>query len=152
MDNEEPVIRRSQRRENRITTVQFLYQWEANKPDILADDLCQFFEHRDQERAYYAFGEALALGTIQNIEAIDQAITKHASNWTFDRIAKVDLAILRLAIYELLFRADIPPIVSINEAIDLSKVFSTPDSKRFINGILDKMKNQIKRPLRKAAD
>ena len=152
MEDDEPVTRRSQRRENRMTTVQFLYQWESNKPEILADDICQFFENQEEDRAYYAFAEELALGTIQHIEAIDQAITEHANNWTFDRIAKVDLAILRLAIYELLFRADIPPIVSINEAIDLSKVFYNPDSKRFINGILDKMKNQIKRPLRKAAD
>ena len=152
MEDDEPVTRRSQRRENRMTTVQFLYQWESNKPEILADDICQFFENQEEDRAYYAFAEELALGTIENVETIDEAITEHASNWTFDRIAKVDLAILRLAIYELLFRADIPPIVSINEAIDLSKVFSNPDSKRFINGILDKMKNQIKRPLRKAAD
>ena len=86
------------------------------------------------------------------MEAIDVQIQAHASNWKFERIAKVDLAILRLAIHELLHRTDIPPIVSINEAIDLSKAFSNPDSKRFINGILDKMKDQINRPLRKAAD
>ena len=135
-----------------MTTVQFLYQWESNKPEILADDICQFFENQEEDRAYYAFAEELALGTIENVETIDEAITEHASNWTFDRIAKVDLAILRLAIYELLFRSDIPPIVSINEAIDLSKVFSNADSKRFINGILDKIKNKINRPLRKAAD
>ncbi len=152
MEDDEPVTRRSQRRENRMTTVQFLYQWESNKPEILADDICQFFENQEEDRAYYAFAEELALGTIENVETIDEAITEHASNWTFDRIAKVDLAILRLAIYELLFRSDIPPIVSINEAIDLSKVFSNADSKRFINGILDKIKNKINRPLRKAAD
>ena len=152
MEDDAPVTRRSQRRENRMTTVQFLYQWESNKPEILADDICQFFENQEEDRAYYAFAEELALGTIENVETIDEAITEHASNWTFDRIAKVDLAILRLAIYELLFRSDIPPIVSINEAIDLSKVFSNADSKRFINGILDKMKNKINRPLRKAAD
>ena len=115
-------------------------------------DVCQFFENQEEDRAYYAFAEALALGAIDNVEAIDQHIIEHANNWTFDRIAKVDLAILRLAIYELLYRTDIPPIVSINEAIDLSKVFSNPDSKRFINGILDKMKGKITRPLRKAAD
>ena len=152
MEDNEPVTRRSQRRENRISTVQFLYQWESNKPEVLADDICQFFENQEEDRAYYAFAEELALGAIENIEAIDAEITEHASNWTFDRIAKVDLAILRLAIYELLFRTDIPPIVSINEAIDLSKIFSNPDSKRFINGILDKMKDKITRPLRKAAD
>ncbi|CAA6691488.1 MULTISPECIES: transcription antitermination factor NusB [unclassified Lentimonas] len=151
-DNEPPVTRRSQRRENRMSTVQFLYQWESNKPEVLADDICQFFENQEEDRAYYAFAEALSLGTIENVEAIDKHIAEHANNWTFDRIAKVDLAILRLAIYELLYRTDIPPIVSINEAIDLTKVFSNPDSKRFINGILDKMKGKITRPLRKAAD
>lgn len=152
MEDNEPVTRRSQRRENRMCTVQFLYQWESNKPKVLADDVCQFFENQEEDRAYYAFAEELALGTIENVEVIDGHINEHANNWTFDRIAKVDLAILRLAIYELLYRTDIPPIVSINEAIDLSKVFSNPDSKRFINGILDKMKDKITRPLRKAAD
>ena len=152
MEDNEPVTRRSQRRENRMSTVQFLYQWESNKPEVLADDVCQFFENQEEDRAYYAFAEELALGTIENIEVIDGHINEHANNWTFERIAKVDLAILRLAIYELLYRTDIPPIVSINEAIDLSKIFSNPDSKRFINGILDKMKDKITRPLRKEAD
>ena len=135
-----------------MCAVQFLYQWEANKPDILADDMRQFFEHQEEERSYYAFAEELANGAIKSITVIDKEIDERANNWTFERIAKVDLAILRLAIYELLFRTDIPPIVSINEAIDLSKVFSNPDSKRFINGILDQMKDKIDRPLRKAAD
>jgi len=152
MEDNEPVTRHSQRRENRMCTVQFLYQWESNKPEVLADDICQFFESQKDDRVYYSFAEELALGTIENVEIIDDHINEHANNWTFDRIAKVDLAILRLAIYELLYRTDIPPIVSINEAIDLSKVFSNPDSKRFINGILDKMKGKITRPLRKAAD
>ncbi len=151
MEDHTPVSRRSQRRENRMCTIQFLYQWESNKPTVLADDICRFFEHQAQQRSYYAFGEALALGTIEHIDAVDREIAAHASNWSFDRIAKVDLAILRLAIFELLYRPDIPPIVSINEAIDLSKIFSTPDSKRFINGVLDKMKGKIKRPLRQAA-
>jgi N utilization substance protein B len=64
----------------------------------------------------------------------------------------MDLSILRLAIFELQKRLDIPPIVSINEAIELSKEFSGPDSKRFINGILDKMKSTIQRPLRDATE
>ena len=135
-----------------MCAVQFLYQWEMNRPEVLAEGLYQFFNSQEKERAYYAFAEELVLGTIENIEPIDREITSHASNWTFERIAKVDLSILRLAIFELLYRMDIPPIVSINEAIDLSKIFSTPDSKRFINGILDKMKNKITRPLRKAVD
>jgi N utilization substance protein B len=152
MEDDEPVIRQSQRRENRMCAIQFLYQWESNKPEILSDDVYQFFENQEEDRAYYAFAEELVQGTIKNMPEIDKEIDERANNWKFERIAKVDLAILRLAIYELLFRTDIPPIVSINEAIDLSKVFSNPDSKRFINGILDQMKNKITRPLRKAVD
>ena len=146
------MTRYPQRRENRMSAVQFLYQWELNQPKVLADDLWHFFENQEEDRSYYAFAEELINGTLENIETIDREIASHASNWTFERIAKVDLAILRLAIFELLHRTDIPPIVSINEAIDLSKVFSNSDSKRFINGILDKMKNKINRPLRKAVD
>ena len=152
MEDDKPVKRSPQRRENRMSAVQFLYQWEVNRSDELADDLYRFFENQEEARPYYSFAEELIHGTIENIETIDQEITSHASNWTFERIAKVDLAILRLAIFELLHRTDIPPIVSINEAIDLSKIFSNPDSKRFINGILDKMKNKIARPLRSAVE
>jgi N utilization substance protein B len=151
-DEATPVKRSSQRRENRMCAVQFLYQWEINKPEQLADTIRVFFEDQEQPREYYAFAEELINGTIEHIDEIDKEITERASNWTFARIAKVDLSILRLAIYELLYRTDIPPIVSINEAIDLGKIFSNPDSKRFINGILDQMKNRINRPLRKAVD
>ncbi len=150
MEDEKPVTRNSQRRENRMSAIQFLYQWEMNRPESLADEMYLFFGNQENDRSYYAFAEELINGTIGKIEIIDEEIASHASNWTFERIAKVDLSILRLAIFELLYRTDIPPIVSINEAIDLSKTFSNADSKRFINGILDKMKNKIDRPLRKA--
>jgi N utilization substance protein B len=86
---------------------------------------------------------------IDNCDEIDGRIRGLAQNWDFDRIAKIDLAILRLAIFEMIHRKDIPPVVSINEAIDLSKLFSNADAKRFINGILDKLKDQVGRDARK---
>lgn len=135
-----------------MCAVQFLYQWELNKPEQLNDAVCTFFEAQEQPRAYYAFAEELIHGAVEHIEAVDKEIKTYAQNWTFERIAKVDLSVLRLAIYELLHRKDIPPIVSINEAIELGKIYSTPDSKRFINGILDQMKNKIDRPLRTAEE
>ena len=135
-----------------MAAVQFLYQWEANKPDEFLDSVSTFFLNQEENRDYYSFGESLVLGAIENISEIDEAISKQAKNWKFDQIAKVDLAVLRLALYELLFRDDIPPIVSINEAIDLGKTFSNLESKRFINGILDEVKKSIQRPLRKAND
>ncbi|MFO8027226.1 MAG: transcription antitermination factor NusB [Opitutales bacterium] len=149
---EKPVKRSSQRRENRKCAIQFLYQWELNKPEQVNDALRVFLETQDQPRDYYAFTEELVHGTLQHIEEVDAEILALAANWKFERIAKVDLSILRLAIHELLYRRDIPPVVSINEAIELGKVFSNLDSKRFINGILDQMKNKIDRPLREAAE
>ena len=146
------VKRPPQRRENRMCAVQFLYQWELNKPEQLNDAVRIFIESQDQPRDYYTFAEEIIYGTLEYLKAVDSEIKEHAANWTFDRIAKVDLSVLRLAIFELLQRRDIPPIVSINEAIELGKIYSTPDSKRFINGILDQMKNKINRPHRSAAD
>lgn len=151
-DHPKPVKRSSQRRENRKCAIQFLYQWELNKPEQLNDALRVFIEDQEQSREYYAFAEELIHGAIEHMETIDAEILAHAANWKFERIAKVDLSILRLAIHELLHRKDIPPIVSINEAIELGEIFSNPDSKRFINGILDQMKNKINRPLREAAE
>jgi N utilization substance protein B len=141
----------SARRDNRVAAMQFLFQWSINKTDDLAGALFLFFKEMEHPRDYYAFAEELIHGAIENMEEVDEVIRKYLRNWDFDRIAKIDLAILRLAIYEMLKRRDIPPIVSINEAIDLSKDFSIPDAKRFINGILDQFKLTLDRPLRTAA-
>ena len=103
-------------------------------------------------RTWFGFGEELAVGTIACIDEIDPIIRERAKNWDFDRIAKVDLTILRLALYELLHRPDIPPVVTINEAIELAKQFSGPDSRRFVNGILDQVSLTLDRPLREAAE
>jgi N utilization substance protein B len=141
----------SMRRDNRVAAMQFLFQWSINRTDDLPGALYLFFKEMEQPRDYYTFGEELIHGTIENIGEVDEVIRKYLRNWDFDRIAKIDLAILRLAIYEMLKRRDIPPIVSINEAIDLSKEYSIPDAKRFINGILDQFKLTLDRPLRTAA-
>ena len=143
----------SQRRENRQAAMQFLYQWSLNKPVLsLDEDLRLFYSEKEKPRDYFAFADQLIHGTIQNIGEIDEVIKRYAKNWDFERVARIDLAILRLAIYEMLHRKDIPPIVSINEAIDLSKEFSIPDAKRFINGILDQFKLTLERPLRSAQE
>ena len=139
-----------QRREGRVAALQFLYAWSLNQPKNLAEDLRVFFENCEQPREHYSFGEELIQGTIEHAPEIDAQIKTLAHNWDFDRIAKIDLAILRLAMFEMMFRKDIPPVVSINEAIDLSKEFSNADAKRFINGILDRLKGQLGRDARRA--
>ncbi|HTL67061.1 MAG TPA: transcription antitermination factor NusB [Lacunisphaera sp.] len=139
----------NQRRECRAAAFQYLYAWSVNRPANLAEDLRLFFEHLEQPRDYYAFAEELIHGTIEHMEELDGHIRTLAHNWEFERIARIDLAILRLAMFEMLHRKDIPPVVSINEAIDLSKQFSSADAKRFINGVLDRMKDRLGRDARK---
>ncbi len=143
----------AQRRDGRVAALQFLFAWSLNRPARLADDLEVFFANLQavdgKPREHYAFGEELIHGVIEHCDEIDGRIRGLAQNWDFERIAKIDLAILRLAIFEMIYRKDIPPVVSINEAIDLSKLFSNADAKRFINGILDKLKDQIGRDARK---
>ena len=140
----------TQRRDGRAAALQYLYAWSMNEPKNLAEDLGVFFENFDQPRSHYGYAEEIIQGVLLNQTEIDAHIRTLAHNWEFDRIAKIDLAILRLAIFEMKYRKDIPPVVSINEAIDLSKQFSNLDAKRFINGILDRLKDQLGRDARKA--
>jgi N utilization substance protein B len=142
----------AQRHDGRVAALQYLYAWSINPPANLVDDLRVFFDGLDQSRDHYAFGEELIHGVIKNQPGIDSQIKVMAQNWEFERIAKIDLAILRIAMFEMLHRKDIPPVVSINEAIDISKEFSNADSKRFINGILDRLKDQLGRDARKATE
>ncbi|GAB1488087.1 transcription antitermination factor NusB [Opitutaceae bacterium] len=139
----------AQRRDGRVAAMQYLYAWSLNVPSNLAEDLRIFFENQEHPREHYSFGEELIHGTLQHLAEIDARIRTLAHNWEFDRIARIDLAILRVAIFEMMFRTDIPPVVSINEAIDLSKQFSNADAKRFINGILDRLKDSLGRDARK---
>lgn len=140
----------AQRRDGRTAALQYLFSWSLNHPKNLAEDLRTFFENQENPREHYSFGEELIQGAIENIVDIDARIKALAHNWEFERIAKIDLAILRMAMFEMIYRKDIPPVVSINEAIDLSKEFSNADAKRFINGILDRLKDQLGRDARKA--
>jgi N utilization substance protein B len=146
----EKQIKKSQRRDNRFHALQFIYSWEINRPEILAHAMMEFFDNLEKPRVYFQFGEELVQGIVEKVEELDAEIERRAENYKMSRIGRVDLSILRLATYEMQFRNDIPPIVTINEAIDLTKLFSSHDSKRFINGILDAMSADIKRPLREA--
>ena len=140
----------AQRRDGRVAALQYLFAWSLNQPASLPEDLKVFFANTEQPREHYAFGEELIHGVIEHQAEIDARIKALAQNWEFERIAKIDLAILRIAMFEMIHRKDIPPVVSINEAIDLSKQFSNADAKRFINGILDRDKDQLGRDARKA--
>jgi N utilization substance protein B len=139
----------AERREGRVAAMQYLYAWSLNTPTDPVENLRLFFKSREEIAPHPVFAEELIQGITAHLPEIDAVIRELAQNWEFERIAKIDLAILRVAIFEMMYRRDIPPIVSINEAIDLSKQFSNADAKRFINGILDRLKDRLGRDSRK---
>ena len=89
------------------------------------------------------FTKEIFTGVLENLSQIDDYIKKYTKNWKFERIALVEKNIMRIAIYEMLKRPDIPNIVSINEAVDIAKKYSNQDSGKFVNGILDKINKEI---------
>lgn len=127
------------RRKARVLAFQTLYSWDMSNEPI--DELVSFSWKKEEISSDISdFARLLVLGAVENIEKIDEAIKKNIRNWDFDRLAKVDLAILRLAVYEILFRDDVPHGVSINEAIEIGKSFGSDESYKFINGVLDNIR------------
>jgi N utilization substance protein B len=140
------------RRLARELAIQFLYQHDMSGGS-LAEELPLFWTtQQDINDAARQFAEELIRGAVEHRDVINEKIEKYTQNWELQRIAAVDRNILRLAIYEMLFRDDIPPVVSINEAVDIAKKFSTPESGAFVNGILDRFKTDLTRPARTAAN
>ena len=138
------------RREGREAAVQFLFQDDLNKtdPKALSEVLDEFWKLRDSAARTRQFAAELIRGVMENHDAIDERIKKVTANYELHRIAPVDRNILRVAIYEMLYTSEVPPVVCINEAIEIAKRFGSEDSGRFVNGILDKLKEETARPLR----
>jgi len=124
------------RRKARELALQALYAFELSGEEI-ATVLQDLLARYDPSADVAQFSTLLATRTVQYLEEIDQVISQKVQRWELSRIAMVDKNLLRLAICELLHFPDIPQKVSINEAIELAKVYSTGQSGRFVNGILD---------------
>jgi len=138
----------SQRRQNRTAAFRFLYQWELNPPEDLTAELREFLDRLEKEEGYFGYAIELVDGILENLEPIDLLICELVTNWEFSRIAKTDLAILRLGIYEIQYRLDVPPVVVIDEALEISKDFSSDNSRKFLNGVLDEVSKRSGRPNR----
>jgi len=111
------------------------------------DELGDVLEEGDPplEPEVVRFTEILTRGVVTHLDRIDRVIAEASTNWSVERMAKVDLAILRLAVYELLFTPDTPSRVVINEAIEIGKRFGTGESSAFLNGILDRIAHQVRK-------
>ena len=124
--------------------MQTLYAYEIRKgqPEELIEE---FIRQNELDEKSALFVEELFFKVVENIDRIDSLIRGCVEHWDFSRLAVVDKNILRLAIGEFLFFADIPRKVSIDEAIELAKEFSSGDSGSFVNGVLDSIAKQLNR-------
>ena len=123
----------------RELAVQFLYQLDLRGESIM-DTLYEFVESETNDKDVRDFAIRLARGARRYQEATDNCLREVARNWDLKRMAVLDRNILRMAVYELLYCTDIPPKVTINEAIEIGKKYSTANSGAFINGILDRVR------------
>ena len=156
------------RHEAREWALQFLFQSEFNREESVDEGFKLFWEHQNEEPSVSPahpagkedrqrakarqFAEELARGVIAHHQEIDPLIAKHAENWEIDRMGTVDRNAMRIAVFEMLYRNDIPPVVSINEAVELAKVYGSDSAPRFINGVLgtladhlDELKREVQR-------
>jgi N utilization substance protein B len=127
------------RRRAREYALQILFQIDFKGREVGRNDFEDFWLDKDETEDVKKFAEEIVKGTIKSLDEIDLQIEKVAENWVLKRMAAVDRNILRFAAYEILYRKDIPSAVTINEAIEIAKKFSSSESAPFINGILDRL-------------
>lgn len=128
------------RRKARILAFQALYAWETSGtpvPELMAFSWLEPERLEGFEEEHRVFARLLIAGTIENIAEVDAAIKAQLQNWTFERLKRVELAILRIGAYSLMYQKDIPIQITIDEAIEIAKEYGSDDSYRFVNGVLD---------------
>jgi len=135
------------RRETREWIMQFLFQLDFN-PEPIDIALKDFWEEKNPKEREKQYAEEVIKGVVQHKDELDERLSKYATRWNSDRMGGVDRAVMRVALYEMLHREDVPPIVSINEAVHFAKDFSSFQSGRFVNGVLDRIRKEIDRPAR----
>ncbi len=127
------------RRKAREHALQILFQLDIRKEKPSAAVLKHFWAEYKADEEIRNFSEEIVKGTYKHLSKINDLIHQCAKNWSLDRMAVVDRNVLRMAIYEILYRIDIPTSVTINEAIEIAKKFGTDESGAFVNGILDRV-------------
>ncbi len=131
----------SSRRQSRITAMQMLYQIHLieTPAKVVIEQFCQ---SQSVSVEPCSFVVQLVEGTTASLETIDALLQKVSKNWKLHRMPIVDLSILRCATYEILYLTDVDPAVSISEAVEIAKTYSTLDSPKFINGVLDNVRKE----------
>jgi N utilization substance protein B len=131
----------------RVLAFQALYAWEISGEGIMDFSWLESEALMKLDEQTMRFSRFLIAGTIENIKTVDAMILKHLENWIFSRVSRVDLALLRMSTYTLMFQADMPATIVINEAIGIAQDFGTDESYRFINGVLDNIRKTLEKTL-----
>lgn len=129
------------RKKSREAAMKILFQNSINDTSIedIFEDIEMYFEDEDLKELDREFVKKIVIGVNSNITKINDIIEENSENWRIGRISKINLSILRISIYEMLFDEEVPARVSINEAIELCKKYSDEKSVSFVNGILDRI-------------
>jgi transcription antitermination protein NusB len=133
------------RRQAREYALQILFQIDFTENKVGRRELDEFWSDKKENREIRKFAEELVKGTLEKLEDIDTLIEKLAENWILGRMAAVDRNILRLAAFEILYRKDIPSAVTINEALEIAKKYSSSESAPFLNGVLDRLAKEAEK-------
>ena len=143
------------RRKGRILAFQALFSWDmgsSNVSDLVAfpwvaksGEMSEDVNDSVKNDETVTFARLLVAGTIEHINEIDALIKNHLDSWDFERVNKVDLAVLRISVYSLLKQNDVHPSIIINEAIDISKEYGPGDTYKFVNAVLDNIRKEISR-------
>jgi len=134
----------TKRRRSRESALQVLYLWDMTQQDA-RKGLVHLKEHFSLKEESDPFLDLIVQGVLTHCPEIDRLLEKYSEHWRLGRMAPVDRTILRIAIFELLYCEEIPPKVTLNEAVDLGKQFGSEESGSFINGILDRILNEVVR-------
>ena len=137
------------RRRAREAAIQYHF-WRDLQHGETPEHVDDFWELCPVKPNVREFAQPIIEGMVAHLPEIDEQIKRYCENYNLNRISTVDRNVLRLAIYEMLYRDDIPPVVSINEAIELAKTFGGAESGGFVNGILDRVRKDLTRPAREA--
>ena len=133
------------RRKARILAFQALYSFDVGKMNSEQLVSLSWVESKSLEKLSESsnlYTRLLIAGTLENLEEIDESISKNLTNWDFDRLNRVDLAILRISAYALLYQKDLHPSIVIDEAVQIAKEFDSEDSFKFINAVLDNIQKK----------
>ncbi|MCL2763661.1 MAG: transcription antitermination factor NusB [Treponema sp.] len=135
------------RRKGRILAFQALYFWEASG-NVSVEELSSFAwldeeKLKSLDESMASFSRILIAGSLENIKDIDKMIKSHLENWDISRLNRVDLAILRISVYTLMYQKEISPSIVIDEAIGICREYGADDSFKFINGVLDSIRKTL---------